>query len=226
VVASLALTAAVLSGSTDHSAAAAPAVGRLHGTVTLTAGGRTASAATAYARRSVGPRMKPLPETANVVVSFLDLAAASRPAPARTEITQQGEQFVPHVVAIETGTSVSFPNQDPYFHNVFSLSRPGTFDLGRYPSGDTRSRVFDKPGIVKIYCHLHAQMSALIRVFDHAWFTIPDARGEFAINGVPAGSHTIVVWHERIGERQEAITIRPGDTTEVSFTLPVLETAE
>src|SRR5262249_44309306 len=160
VIASLALTAAVLSGSPYHSdASAAPLVGRLHGTVTLTAGGRTASAATAYARRSVGPRMKPLPETANVVVSFLDLTAGSRPAPARTEITQQGEQFVPHVVAVETGTSVSFPNQDPYFHNVFSLSRPGTFDLGRYPSGDTRSRIFDKPGIVKIYCHLHAQMS-------------------------------------------------------------------
>jgi plastocyanin len=158
-------------------------------------------------------------------VSFLSLPSRERPA-RRVEIAQQGEQFVPHVAAIEAGTAVEFPNLDPYFHNVFSLSRPGTFDLGRYPSGDTRARVFDKPGIVKVYCHLHSQMSALIRVFDHSWFTIPDDRGEFAIDDVPAGVHTIVVWHERIGERQESVTIRPGATTEVSFTLPVLETTE
>ena len=148
-------------------------------------------------------------------------ARAPRP---RVEMTQRGEQFVPRVVAIETGTVVAFPNEDTYFHNVFSLSRQGTFDLGRYPSGDTRTRVFDKAGIIKVYCHLHAQMSALIRVFDHPWFTIPDAQGEFALEDVPAGAYTLAVWHERIGERREAITIRPGGITEVSFTLPVLET--
>lgn len=69
-------------------------------------------------------------------------------------------------------------------------------------------------------------MSALIRVFDHSWFTIPDSGGEFAIDDVPAGVHTLVVWHERIGERQETVTIRAGATTNVSFTLPVLETTE
>jgi plastocyanin len=201
------------------------ATGRLHGTVRLTVAGSTASAATAYARRSVGPRVKALPEAQNVVVSFLDLTAA-RSSPSRASINQQGEQFVPHVIAIETGTTVEFPNLDPYFHNVFSLSRPGTFDLGRYPTGNSRSRMFDKVGIVKVYCHLHSQMSALIRVFNHSWFTIPDTRGEFALDDVPAGVHTLVVWHERIGERQEEVTIRPGATTDVSFTLPVLETTE
>jgi plastocyanin len=231
VIVALTLPAAVLAGSSHRDtsreeAAPPPASGRLHGTVTLTAGGKTASAATAYARRSVGPRIKAQPDASNVVISFVDLAAGSRAAAARTTITQQGEQFVPRVTAIPRGSTVEFPNFDPYFHNVFSLSRPGTFDLGRYPSGDSRSRVFDKAGIVKVYCHLHAQMSALIRVFDHSWFTIPDARGEFVIEGVPAGMHTLVAWHERIGERQEAVTIRPGATTEVAFTLPVLETAE
>jgi plastocyanin len=194
--------------------------------VRLTVAGTTASAATAYARRSIGPRARALPESQNVVISFRDIPGSKHSAASRVEITQQGEQFVPHVVAIETGTSVEFPNLDPYFHNVFSLSRPGTFDLGRYPTGDSRSRVFDKPGIVKVYCHLHSQMSALIRVFDHSWFTIPDALGEFAMDDVPAGAHTIVVWHERIGERQEPVTIRAGATTEVSFTLPVLESTE
>ena len=217
----LAMPAALLSGADGRTT-----TGRLHGTVRLTAGSGTASAATAYARRSVGPRAKALAETANVVVSFLDIPAVNRAAPARVEIRQQGEQFVPHVVAIKAGSPVDFPNLDPYFHNVFSLSRSGTFDLGRYPSGDTRTRVFDKTGIVKVYCHLHSQMSALLRVFDHSWFTIPDSSGEFAIDEVPAGTHTLVVWHERIGERREKVIIRAGATTEVSFTLPVLEPAE
>lgn len=228
----LALPAALLFGAAETPAvsrsvrAESAATGRLKGKVQLTVGGGTASGATAYARRSIGPRAKALPEASNVVVSFLNLPAARRTVSSRVEITQQGEQFVPHVVAIETGTAVEFPNLDPYFHNVFSLSRPATFDLGRYPSGDTRSRAFDKPGIVKVYCHLHSQMSALIRVFDHSWFTIPDSGGEFAIDDVPAGVHTLVVWHERIGERQETVTIRAGATTTVSFTLPVLESRE
>jgi plastocyanin len=200
--------------------------GRLRGVVRLTVGGTTASGATAYGRRSIGPRMRALPETSNVVVSFFNLPGGPRTTAARAKIRQQGEQFVPHVLAIEAGTPVDFPNEDPYFHNVFSLSRPGTFDLGRFPSGNSRSRVFDKPGIIKVYCHLHSQMSALIRVFDHSWFSIPDSRGEFAINDVPAGVHTLVVWHERIGERREEVTIRAGEVTEVAFTLPVLESSE
>ena len=229
VVLALALALALLTSAFDLAPiarAAGRSTGQLRGTVRLTAGAGTASTATAYARRSVAPRPKVLPEARNVVISLVDGPPATSRAPRpRVEMTQRDEQFVPRVVAIETGTTVAFPNDDPYFHNVFSLSRQATFDLGRYPSGDTRTRVFDKPGIVKVYCHLHAQMSALIRVFDHPWFTIPDAQGQFALEDVPAGTYTLAVWHERIGERREPITIRPGASTEVSFTLPVLETA-
>jgi plastocyanin len=197
--------------------------GRLQGLVRLTASSGTPSTATAYSRRSVAPRVKALPEARNVVVSFVDMPAAGRPAPTRVEIQQDDEQFVPHVVAITTGSRVEFPNRDPYFHNVFSLSKPATFDLGRYAPGDSRTEVFEKPGIIKVYCHIHSQMSALIRVFDHPWFTIPDEAGEFAIEDIPAGEHSLVAWHERIGERKERVIIRPGATTEVVFTLPVLE---
>ena len=70
---------------------------------------------------------------------------------------------------------MAFPNLDTYFHNVFSLSRHATFDLGRYPSGRP-ARAFDKPGIIKVYCHLHSQMSALIRVFDHPGSRFPTRR--------------------------------------------------
>ncbi len=141
----------------------------------------------------------------------------------RATIAQRDEQFFPHVVAVSVGSSVEFPNEDTIFHNVFSLSRPATFDLGRYPSGTSRGQTFQKPGIVKVYCQIHSHMSAVVRVFDHGWFTIPGDNGTFALDGVPPGSYTLVAWHERIGERRDRITIRAGATTEITFTLPVLE---
>jgi plastocyanin len=206
-----------------YAAQARVLTGHLQGLVRLTSSKGTPSAATAYSRRSVGPRVKALPEARSVVVSFVDLPAAGRLAPTHAEIRQDDEQFVPHVVAVTAGSRVEFPNRDPYFHNVFSLSRPATFDLGRYAPGDSRTGVFEKPGIIKVYCHIHSQMSALIRVFDHPWFTIPNEAGEFSIEDVPAGEYSLVAWHERIGERKERVTIRPGATTDVVFSLPVLE---
>jgi hypothetical protein len=139
------------------------------------------------------------------------------------KIVQRGEQFVPPVTVVTSGSTVEFPNDDPYFHNVFSLSRVATFDLGRYPSGASRSYTFDRPGIVKVFCHIHAQMSALVVVLDHPWFNVPTETGAFALPPVPAGEYTLVAWHERIGEQRERIRVAPGGTTRVDFTLPVLE---
>lgn len=196
--------------------------GRATGTVKLTIAPAAPSAATAYERRAVGPRPKALPEMRNVVVYFSDLPA-SKPAPMKAAIAQKDEQFVPHTVAVTVGSSVAFPNDDPFFHNVFSLSRGASFNLGRYPSGSSRSQVFNRAGIVKVFCEIHSQMSAVVRVFDHGWFTVPAEDGTFAIDDVPPGDHTLVAWHERIGERREKVTIRPGSSTQVTFTLPVLE---
>jgi plastocyanin len=198
--------------------------GRVTGSVKLTMANSAPSAATAYERRSVGPRPKPQPELRNVVIFFADLATG-KGAPMQVSIAQRDEQFVPHVVAVTTGSSVAFPNQDPFFHNVFSLSRGASFNLGRYPSGASRSRVVSRPGIIKVFCEIHSHMSAVIRVFDHPWFTTPSEEGTFAIDNVPAGTYTLAAWHERIGERRDRVTIRPGATTQVTFTLPVLESA-
>jgi plastocyanin len=199
------------------------ATGRVTGTVTLTTAPSARSTASAYERRSVSPRAKPLPESRNVVI-FFDGIRVSVALPAmKASIAQKDEQFAPHVVAVTPGSSVSFPNDDSFFHNVFSLSRGSAFNLGRYPSGVSRSRVFSRPGVVKVFCELHSHMSAVVRVFDHPWFTIPDDQGSFTIDDVPAGAHTLVAWHERIGERRDRITIRPRQTTAVTFTLPVLE---
>jgi len=199
--------------------------GRVTGTVRLTSHS-SRSPATAYDRRAVGPRARALAESRNVVIFFADIAASGDRAATRASVAQKDEQFVPHVVAVTTGSSVAFPNDDPFFHNVFSLSRGATFDLGRFPPGSSRARVFSRPGLVKVFCHIHSQMSAVVRVFDHPWFTIPDDQGTFTIDGVPPGQHTLVAWHERIGEQRARVAIRPGQNTEVTFTLPVLEPAK
>ena len=199
--------------------------GRVTGSVKLTLANSAPSSASAYERRSVGPRPKPLPEIRSVVIFFADIPA-SKPARRTASIAQKDEQFVPHVVAVTTGSAVAFPNNDPFFHNVFSLSRGASFNLGRYPSGASRSATFSRPGIVKVFCEIHSHMSAVVRVFDHDFFTIPGDDGQFSIDDVPPGEHTLVAWHERIGERRDKVTIRAGAATTINFTLPVLEAGQ
>ena len=196
--------------------------GRVTGNVKLTLANSAPSSASAYERRSVGPRPKAQPELRNVVIFFSSLPA-TKTAPMPASIAQKDEQFAPHLVAVTAGSSVAFPNEDPFFHNVFSLSRGAAFNLGRYPSGSSRSKTFTRPGVVKVFCEIHSHMSAVIRVFDHGWFTVPTEDGSFSIDNVPPGDHVLVAWHERIGERRDRVTIRPGAATTINFTLPVLE---
>ncbi|MGC4082717.1 MAG: hypothetical protein QM736_11540 [Vicinamibacterales bacterium] len=176
----------------------------------------------AYAPRAVGKQATPgVPEMRSVVVYLKDVRYSGPLQTSTAEIRQEGESFSPRVVAITRGSTVDFPNLDLYFHNVFSLSRAGTFDLGRYPAGQTRSRQFDKPGLVKVYCHLHSQMSATIVVLDHPYFVIPNADGQFTLPNVPPGDYTLVGWHERVGEQTSRISVSNGTITTTTISLPV-----
>jgi plastocyanin len=188
--------------------------------------GGAALASTAYPTRAVGPKSShPIPEIKNVVV-YVRMAAAFRGMlPNRkAEIRQEHETFVPHVAALTRGSSIEFPNDDPIYHNVFSLSSGASFNLGRYPKGDARTRTFASPGIVKVYCNIHSHMSATIRVFDHPYFTIPELDGTFELTNVPAGDHVLVGWHERVGERKMPVRVERGRTVTVDLSLPVEET--
>lgn len=140
----------------------------------------------------------------------------------RQQIVQEGETFVPRVLAITRGSTVSFPNADAIFHNVFSLSSAGAFNLGRYPKGESRAREFAKPGLVKIFCQIHSHMSATILVLGHPYFTVPEgADAAFTLSNVPPGRHTIVGWHERVGEHAATIEVQAGKTSFIEMSLPI-----
>jgi plastocyanin len=198
-------------------------MGRVVGRVKLTAripGKPLASAA--YPRRTIGDHNPPaLPEIRNVVVYIKDAAHRGALPASRTELRQEHETFIPHTLAITRGSTVDFPNGDPFFHNVFSLSRAASFNLGRYQPGQTRGREFVKSGIVKVYCDIHSHMSATIFVFDHPYFTIPELDGSFALPALPAGDYTIVGWHERVGERAERVRVEAGQPTSIELIVPV-----
>lgn len=218
----LLLAALILPAAVAHGPAAAE-TGTISGRVRLTTRLRgNALPTAAYAPRAVSRHAPPaIPEIRNVLV-YLQHVDFRGPLPLATrEIVQDHEAFVPRVVAVTRGSTVAFPNSDPIFHNVFSLSRAGTFDLGRYPRGQSRSRELKDTGLIKVFCHIHSQMSASIMVFDHPYFTTPEVDGTFELRGVPEGRYTLVGWHERVGERTRDVHVTAGQAASLELSLPV-----
>jgi plastocyanin len=196
-------------------------LGRIVGRVRLGVRPATRPLSTdAYSRQIVTPAA-PSGEMSNVLVWIKDAVRPTGLPSMQAELRQRGEMYVPHVIAVTTGSTVSFPNDDALFHNVFSLSRAAAFDLGRYPQGDTRIRRFDKAGVIKVYCHLHSHMSAIIAVFDHPWFAQVSADGSFAIDRVPPGRYVLTGWHERAGNADQPITVEAGGATRVELLVPI-----
>jgi plastocyanin len=136
---------------------------------------------------------------ASDVVVYVEGARAKARA-GRATMTMRGKAFTPHVMAVPVGTVVDFPNDDPILHNVFSVSGDNRFDLQLYKRPKSASWTFQKPGVVRVYCNIHPQMSAIVVVTDTPHVVKADAAGAFRLEGVPAGRYTLRAWHERGGE--------------------------
>jgi len=147
---------------------------------------------------------------ASGVVVWLDALGAA-PVPGshpRRELIQQGKRFAPHILAVDLGTEVEFPNYDPFFHNVFSVYHGKRFDLGLYASGETRPVRFNRPGVSYIFCNIHPQMSAVVVTLNTPYYGISDQQGNFSISGVPEGRYQLNLWHERATPEQLTIQSR------------------
>jgi plastocyanin len=120
--------------------------------------------------------------------------AGGRPMP---QVAQSNKSFVPHVLVIEAGTPVQFPNKDPFLHNVFSLFEGKRFDLGFYEAGSSKTVHFDRPGVSFLFCNIHPEMSGAVIVVDTPYFGTSDRTGRVAIANVPDGRYELNVWYER-----------------------------
>jgi plastocyanin len=156
-------------------------------------------------------------------------ASATAPAAAPSvpvQMAQLNRRFSPDLVVITAGSAVNFPNMDPIFHNVFSLSKAKSFDLGSYDKGDSRTVVFQKPGIVEVFCHLHPNMAGTIVVTPNRYYARPDATGQYSIPDVPPGQYTVVAWHKTAGFFKKQIKIEAGHDAGVDFFIPLEEDAK
>lgn len=179
-----------------------------------------------YAEPGLGA-VPPAPDSADTderrnIVVYIERAPSGATTPADPPtLRQHDERFLPHVLPVVRGTTVAFPNDDPLFHNVFSLSRAKAFDLGRYPQGTARSVTFDRTGVVQVFCHIHSDMSAVTLVLDNPYFAMPDAEGRYTIPRLPPGDYTVVAWHERIRPITHRLHLESDQVAQVDFTIPL-----
>jgi len=167
------------------------------------------------------PKDTPAPNEWSRVAVYLEGAGAPAATKATAKINQVGQRFDPEVVIVPVGSTVSFPNSDPIFHNVFSLSKAKEFDLGFYPAGESRTIKFDKPGIVQVYCHLHSDMNAAILVVPNDWYIQPDNQGAFTFSNIPAGTYQVGVWHKSAGFFRREVRIPEHGTANISIEIPI-----
>ena len=164
-------------------------------------------------------RGRPVHDVAVIVyiVGFNEPADPDAP-PAR--IVQQDRRFVPELIAVTVGSRVTFPNDDPFLHNVFSQSSRRPFDLGSYPRGRTKTEDFPDAGVVDVYCNIHPGMAATILVLPNRRFASVAPDGSFAIPGVPPGTWTVFAYTRRARTPASAkVTVAGGRDTQVDLAL-------
>lgn len=141
-----------------------------------------------------------VPDAADVVIWLIPLDAPTKTPtlPERTpQIIQRNKTFEPHVLAVQVGTVVAFPNEDPFFHNIFSLFDGKRFDLGLYEAGSTRTVRFDRAGVSFLFCNIHPEMSAVVVAVGSPYYAVSDKDGHVTLPNVPDGRYEVRVWFER-----------------------------
>jgi plastocyanin len=192
---------AVLAGSLASTAPAAAQAGHVSGRITIQEKNNAAS-----------------PDLGDAVV-YLEGQGASL-APARFEIAISDKTFSPHVLVVPMGTTVAFPNHDPFDHNVFSVSDSNSFDLGLYGRGEGKATVFRYPGLVRVFCNVHPRMVALVQVMATHHFAQAGADGSFTISGVEPGAYKLHVWHERASqELVRDVVVGPNGVADIQVAL-------
>ncbi len=164
----------------------------------------------------------PIPGKRGVVVYLVPAASTRVPsgAPLSAQIDQRNLRFVPSIIAVSVGSTVSFPNSDPVMHNVFSPSMRGrSFDLGTYPQGERRSFTFDDEGAYVIFCHVHPEMAAYVVVVASPYRAVTDDKGRFRLAGVAPGTYYLRTWHRRLRALDRVVSVSAHSAVRVDLTL-------
>jgi plastocyanin len=149
----------------------------------------------------------------------------ARPKPMSAEMGQKDKQFDPQLVVVTKGSTVSFPNHDKIFHNVFSLSPTARFDLGLYKEGTSKSVEMKRAGEVDVFCNIHPEMVAKIKVLDTPYYAITAPDGSFRIDGVPEGTYDVEAWHAHGDPWTGKVTVTGGGDASLDLTVKENETS-
>ena len=160
----------------------------------------------------------PRADASNAVV-WIEGPRGATGSAAPLRMAQESKRFVPRVLIVPRHGTVEFPNDDPVFHNVFSVSGANRFDLGLYRSGASKSRTFAEPGLVRVYCNIHPQMVGFLMVVDSGFGAITGKDGVFHFEGVPAGSWTIKAWHEEGSETSIPLSVPLSPSSPLTLTI-------
>jgi plastocyanin len=155
-------------------------------------------------------------------VIWLPSVRDSRAPALAPSVGQRDKQFMPHTLVVRTGAVVGFPNEDRIYHNVFSRSPGGTFDLGLYRDGASKSVRFDRPGLMRVFCNIHPQMAANIMVLGDVAQVATDASGSARIDALPPGRHAVRIWHEMAGEVGAEVVVTAGADARLEMDLKAI----